>query len=91
MQNEGPGKGLDEHSRVWRQTAVTSEPAVTGMILSEGVVGFGSPLQAILSAVTSTWGCIAGILASPNPSRELWVVVSAYPIVRGHPDAVANV
>ena len=37
--------------------AVTSEPAFTGMILSDGVVGFGGPLQAIVSALTSCWGC----------------------------------
>lgn len=36
--------------------AVTSEPAVTGMIFPDGAVGFGEPFQAITSAVTSTRG-----------------------------------
>lgn len=42
--------------RVCRQTAVTVEPAWTSMILSEGVVGLGGPLQASESEVTSWIG-----------------------------------
>lgn len=42
--------------RVCRHTAVTVEPAVTEMILSDGVVGFGPPLQARSLDVTSVIG-----------------------------------
>lgn len=59
-------KEVNEQSRVWRQTAVTSEPAVTGIILSDGVVGFGGPLQAIVSAVGSSWGCTGCYSCFPN-------------------------
>lgn len=43
----------DEHCRVCLHTAWTVDPAVTSMILSEGVVGFGGPLQAMFLELTS--------------------------------------
>lgn len=47
------------HCRVCRQMAPTVSPAFTSMILSEGVVGFGGPLQAMLAPLTSLCGYIA--------------------------------
>jgi hypothetical protein len=44
------------HVRVCLQIAVTFEPALTEMTLSDGVVGFGEPLQAIEVDDTSWMG-----------------------------------
>src|SRR6187549_1608345 len=44
------------HSRVCLQMAVTLDPALTGIILSEGFVGFGGPLHAIFLELTSVCG-----------------------------------
>ena len=59
------------------------------MILSEGVVGFGGPLQAIVAALGSCWGCIP--LLAPMELVRTCLAVTAHPIVRGHSDAVSNI
>lgn len=46
----------NSHSSVCLQTAVTLDPALTDMVLSDGFVGLGGPLQAMVFDMTFVCG-----------------------------------
>lgn len=53
---------------MYRQTAVTVDPAWTVITLEVGVVGFGGPLQAIELEVTSSIGPLYEGTRTPLPT-----------------------